>query len=169
MRRRDLLKAAGAGLTAIAAPRIGRAERPNKLVFASSGGSAPSCKCNYGRTYRTFRWANIGSPPPIERICWTYCPAASMFSMGSAEVKISMTSSKNFGFGGQVSGIKPGRKSAHGLSVSTLRPVATVSCQFLATLRSGRPASHQQSRSRQVLPTAGMGQEEPFQPRGLSG
>ena len=33
MRRRDLLKAAGASLAAIAAPRIGRAERPNKLVF----------------------------------------------------------------------------------------------------------------------------------------
>jgi peptide/nickel transport system substrate-binding protein len=33
MRRRDLLKAAGAGLAAIAAPRIGRAERTNKLVF----------------------------------------------------------------------------------------------------------------------------------------
>jgi len=30
MRRRDLLTAAGASL---AAPRIGRAERPNKLVF----------------------------------------------------------------------------------------------------------------------------------------
>jgi peptide/nickel transport system substrate-binding protein len=34
MRRRDLLKAAGAGVTAFAAPRIGRAERANKLVFA---------------------------------------------------------------------------------------------------------------------------------------
>ena len=33
MRRRDLLKAAGAGLAALAAPRIGRADRPNKLVF----------------------------------------------------------------------------------------------------------------------------------------
>ena len=33
MRRRDLLKAAGAGLAALAAPRIGEAERPNKLVF----------------------------------------------------------------------------------------------------------------------------------------
>jgi peptide/nickel transport system substrate-binding protein len=33
MRRRDLLKAAGASLAAIAAPRIGRAERTNKLVF----------------------------------------------------------------------------------------------------------------------------------------
>jgi peptide/nickel transport system substrate-binding protein len=33
MRRRDLLKAAGAGVAAIAAPRIGRAERTNKLVF----------------------------------------------------------------------------------------------------------------------------------------
>ena len=33
MRRRDLLKAAGASLTAIAAPRIWRAERANKLVF----------------------------------------------------------------------------------------------------------------------------------------
>jgi peptide/nickel transport system substrate-binding protein len=33
MRRRDLLKAAGASLTAIAAPRIGRAEKTNKLVF----------------------------------------------------------------------------------------------------------------------------------------
>jgi peptide/nickel transport system substrate-binding protein len=33
MRRRDLLKAAGAGAAALAAPRIGRAEKPNKLVF----------------------------------------------------------------------------------------------------------------------------------------
>jgi peptide/nickel transport system substrate-binding protein len=33
MRRRDLLKAAGASLPAIAAPRIGQADRPNKLVF----------------------------------------------------------------------------------------------------------------------------------------
>ena len=33
MRRRDLLKAAGASVAAIAAPRIGRAERLNKLVF----------------------------------------------------------------------------------------------------------------------------------------
>ena len=33
MRRRDLLQAAGAGLAALAAPRIGRAERANKLVF----------------------------------------------------------------------------------------------------------------------------------------
>ena len=33
MRRRDLLRAAGASLAALAAPRIGRAERSNKLVF----------------------------------------------------------------------------------------------------------------------------------------
>jgi len=33
MRRRELLKAAGASVAALAAPRIGRAERPNKLVF----------------------------------------------------------------------------------------------------------------------------------------
>src|SRR6266850_7541919 len=33
MRRRELLKAAGAGVAALAAPRIGGAERPNKLVF----------------------------------------------------------------------------------------------------------------------------------------
>jgi len=33
MRRRDLLKAAGASLAALAAPRIGRAERASKLVF----------------------------------------------------------------------------------------------------------------------------------------
>jgi peptide/nickel transport system substrate-binding protein len=33
MLRRDLLKASAASLAAIAAPRIGRAERPNKLVF----------------------------------------------------------------------------------------------------------------------------------------
>jgi peptide/nickel transport system substrate-binding protein len=33
MRRRELLMATGASLTALAAPRIGRAERPNKLVF----------------------------------------------------------------------------------------------------------------------------------------
>src|SRR3984893_16548489 len=34
MHRRELLKAAGAVLATFAAPRIGRAERPNKLVFA---------------------------------------------------------------------------------------------------------------------------------------
>jgi peptide/nickel transport system substrate-binding protein len=34
MRRRDLFKAAGASLAAFAAPRIGRAEKTNKLVFA---------------------------------------------------------------------------------------------------------------------------------------
>src|SRR5229473_7397660 len=33
MRRRDLLRAAGASLAAIAAPRIGRSERTNKLIF----------------------------------------------------------------------------------------------------------------------------------------
>src|SRR5713101_4534225 len=32
-RRRDLLRAAGASLAALAAPRIGRAEKSNKLVF----------------------------------------------------------------------------------------------------------------------------------------
>src|SRR3984893_4284929 len=34
MRRRELLKAVGASLAALAPPRIGRAERSNKLVFA---------------------------------------------------------------------------------------------------------------------------------------
>jgi peptide/nickel transport system substrate-binding protein len=34
MLRRELLKAAGTGLAALAAPGIGRAERTNKLVFA---------------------------------------------------------------------------------------------------------------------------------------
>src|SRR6202049_3063598 len=34
MRRRDLLKATGAGVAVLAAPRIGRAEKTNKLVFA---------------------------------------------------------------------------------------------------------------------------------------
>src|SRR6516164_7600169 len=34
MRRRDLLRAAGASLAALAAPRIGRAAKANKLVFA---------------------------------------------------------------------------------------------------------------------------------------
>jgi peptide/nickel transport system substrate-binding protein len=33
MRRRELLKTAGASLATFAAPRIGRAERANKLVF----------------------------------------------------------------------------------------------------------------------------------------
>src|ERR1700758_939461 len=33
MLRRDVLKAAGASVAVLAAPRIGRAERPNKLVF----------------------------------------------------------------------------------------------------------------------------------------
>ena len=33
MRRRDLLRAAGASVAALAAPRIGRAERANKLVY----------------------------------------------------------------------------------------------------------------------------------------
>ena len=42
----------------------------------SSGGSAPSCRCNCGRTCPTFRWANIGNRPPIERICSTYRRAA---------------------------------------------------------------------------------------------
>jgi peptide/nickel transport system substrate-binding protein len=37
MRRRELLKAAGASLAAFTAPRIGRAERTNKLVFAPTG------------------------------------------------------------------------------------------------------------------------------------
>ena len=37
MRRRDLLKAAGASVAALAAPRIGRAEKPNKLVFVLAG------------------------------------------------------------------------------------------------------------------------------------
>ena len=36
MRRRDLLTAAGAGIAAFAAPRIGRGDRPNKLVFVPS-------------------------------------------------------------------------------------------------------------------------------------
>ena len=34
MRRRELFKAAGVSVAALAAPRIGRAERANKLVFA---------------------------------------------------------------------------------------------------------------------------------------
>jgi hypothetical protein len=33
MRRRDLFKGAGASLAALAAPRIGRAEKADKLVF----------------------------------------------------------------------------------------------------------------------------------------
>jgi len=33
MRRRDLLKTAGASVAALAAPRIGRAEKTSKLVF----------------------------------------------------------------------------------------------------------------------------------------
>jgi peptide/nickel transport system substrate-binding protein len=37
MRRRDLLKSAGAAVAVLAAPRIGRAERTNKLVFAPAG------------------------------------------------------------------------------------------------------------------------------------
>src|ERR1700739_2910993 len=37
MRRRDLLTAAGASLAVVAAPRIGRAKKPNKLVFVSAG------------------------------------------------------------------------------------------------------------------------------------
>src|ERR1700730_5604285 len=36
MRRRDLFKAAGASVAALAAPRIGRAERTSKLVFATT-------------------------------------------------------------------------------------------------------------------------------------
>jgi hypothetical protein len=39
MHRRDLLKAAGASLAAIAAPRIGRAEKTTKLVFVPPLGS----------------------------------------------------------------------------------------------------------------------------------
>src|SRR5215472_17454981 len=37
MRRRELLKAAGASVTALAAPRIGRTEKTSKLVFAPTG------------------------------------------------------------------------------------------------------------------------------------
>ena len=37
MLRRDLLTAAGAGAAALAAPRIGRAEKANKLVFVPTG------------------------------------------------------------------------------------------------------------------------------------
>ena len=33
MRRRELLKAAGASVAAVALPRIGRADKANKLVF----------------------------------------------------------------------------------------------------------------------------------------
>jgi len=33
MRRRDLVKAAGASVAALVAPRIGRAKKANKLVF----------------------------------------------------------------------------------------------------------------------------------------
>jgi peptide/nickel transport system substrate-binding protein len=42
MRRRELLKAACASLGVLAAPRIGRAEKPNKLVFAP--GSNPAVR-----------------------------------------------------------------------------------------------------------------------------
>jgi peptide/nickel transport system substrate-binding protein len=37
MRRRDLLKVAGAGVATLAAPRIPRTDRPNKLVFVPTG------------------------------------------------------------------------------------------------------------------------------------
>src|SRR6516162_3591510 len=37
MRRRELLKAAGASVTALAAPRIGRTEKTSKLVFVPTG------------------------------------------------------------------------------------------------------------------------------------
>jgi len=37
MRRRGLLKVAGAGVAALAAPRIPRTDRPNKLVFVPTG------------------------------------------------------------------------------------------------------------------------------------
>jgi peptide/nickel transport system substrate-binding protein len=37
VRRRELLKAVGAGVAALAAPRIGRAEKTNKLVFVPPG------------------------------------------------------------------------------------------------------------------------------------
>jgi peptide/nickel transport system substrate-binding protein len=56
-------------------------------TLTSSGGSAPNCRCSSGRTCRTFRWANIGNPPPIGMICSTCCPAASRSSMASAELK----------------------------------------------------------------------------------
>src|SRR5215469_2363672 len=51
----------------------------------SSGGFARSCRCSCGRMSLTFRWANIGSLPPIARICSTCCPAASRYSGASAE------------------------------------------------------------------------------------
>jgi len=41
MRRRDVLKAAGASLAALAAPQIGRGERANKLVFVPTEGLKP--------------------------------------------------------------------------------------------------------------------------------
>src|SRR6516225_6570462 len=65
------------------AGRRARASKPceppgsTPATSTRSGGSAPSCRCSYGRTCPTSRWANIGNPPPIGRICSTCCLAAS--------------------------------------------------------------------------------------------
>src|SRR6516165_7241678 len=47
------------------------------VASTNSGGSVSSCSCNCGRTCPTFRWANIGSPPPTGKICSMCSPAAS--------------------------------------------------------------------------------------------
>src|SRR6516162_6130860 len=73
--------------------RRARASKPCALPGSTpaasmiSGGSVPNCRCSCGRTCLTFRWANIGNPPPIGRTCSTCCPAVLQYSMASAEVR----------------------------------------------------------------------------------
>src|SRR6516164_3612923 len=80
------------------AGRRARASKPFVLhgstppALTSSGGSAPSCRCSCGWTCPTSRWASIGNPPPIARICSTCCPAASLSFGAFAERKAALTS-----------------------------------------------------------------------------
>src|SRR6267378_8235591 len=57
-------------------------------TLMSSGESAPSSRCSYGRTCPTFRWANIGNPLPTERICSTCSPGASLYFGVFAELNL---------------------------------------------------------------------------------
>jgi len=79
------------GLAAFAgwptSPRIEALVRHGSTPPASTsrGGSVPSCRCSCGRTCPTSRWANIGNPLPIAKICSMFFPAASLSSTGFAE------------------------------------------------------------------------------------
>ena len=62
MRRRDLLTAAGASRAALAAPRIGRAERPNKLVFVPPKISACSTRSSPASARRAITPISSSTP-----------------------------------------------------------------------------------------------------------